>query len=140
MEGRGRIVSEEGRAVDTKRTIVIRTTAVELAAEIDANETGEKIFAILPVSSRASRWGDEIYFSIPLSMPRAPDARDIVEAGELGFWPDGSAFCIFFGKTPVSRGDEIRTASPVNIFGRVIDDPKLLASVQDGEEITIDTR
>jgi hypothetical protein len=140
MEYRGRIVSEESQAVDTKRTIVIRAGALELAAEIDGNETGDKIYAMLPVSSRANRWGDEIYFSIPLTLPRAPDARDVVEAGELGFWPDGSAFCVFFGKTPVSRGDEIRAASPVNIFGRVIGDPSVLTSVRDGETITVDKR
>ena len=91
--------------------------AWRLSARIYENETGDAILGILPISGRANRWGDEIYFSIPARLGRAPDARDIVRMGELGYWPDGNALCIFFGKTPVSRGDEIRAASPVNIFG-----------------------
>ncbi len=126
--------------MDEKRTVVIRAGALELTAEIYGNETGDRILAILPVTSPANRWGDEIYFSIPLSLPRAPDARDVVYVGELGYWPNGNSFCIFFGKTPMSRGDEIRAASPVNIFGRVMDDPTLLASVNDGQEITVERR
>jgi hypothetical protein len=126
--------------VDENRTVVIRAHGLELAAEIYHNETGDKILAGLPIAGRANRWGDEIYFSIPLSLPRAPDARDVVQAGELGYWPDGNSFCIFFGKTPISRGDEIQAASPVNIFGRVTGDPTLLASVNDGQEITVDRR
>jgi hypothetical protein len=129
-----------GQVVDAKRTVVIRAGALELTAEIYGNETGDRILSILPVSSFANRWGDEIYFSIPLSLPRAPDARDVVHSGELGYWPNGNSFCIFFGKTPMSRGDEIRAASPVNIFGRVTDDPTLLVSVNDGQEITVERR
>lgn len=124
--------------VHVERNVIIRAGGLALSARIYENETGSAILGILPISGRANRWGDEIYFSIPLVLGRAPDARDVVHLGELGYWPDGNALCIFFGKTPVSVGDEIRAASPVNIFGVVADDPALLSSVPDGSPITID--
>ncbi len=124
--------------VHVERNVIIRTGGLALPARIYENETGSAILGILPISGRANRWGDEIYFSIPLVLGRAPDARDIVQRGELGYWPDGNALCIFFGKTPVSLGDEIRAASPVNIFGDITDDPALLSSVPEGSPITID--
>ena len=124
--------------MDSKRTILIRAAGLELKAEVLPNETGDKILSILPIVSHAQRWGEEIYFSIPLSLPRAADAREVVAAGELGYWPDGTSFCIFFGRTPVSRGDEIRAASPVNVFGRIVADWGQLTAVGDGQEISVD--
>jgi uncharacterized protein len=121
-----------------EHAVVIRAGDLALPARIYENETGSAILGILPIAGRANRWGDEIYFSIPLTLGRAPDARDAVRMGELGYWPDGNAFCIFFGKTPVSRGDEIRAASPVNIFGMIDGDPAVLSAVDDGSPITID--
>jgi uncharacterized protein len=121
-----------------ERSVLIRAGNLALSARIYENETGDAILGILPIAGRVNRWGDEIYFSIPLALGVAPDARDVVRMGELGYWPDGSSFCIFFGKTPVSRGDEIRAASPVNIFGMVTGDPTLLSAVADGSPIAID--
>jgi hypothetical protein len=121
-----------------KRRIAIRAGDLTLFAQIYENETGNAILDILPIVGQANRWGDEIYFSIPLSLNRDPDARDVVQMGELGYWPDGNALCIFFGKTPMSHGDEIRAASPVNIFGMVTDDPTLFAAVDDGTRIAVD--
>jgi hypothetical protein len=120
-----------------KHRITIASGEIMMSAELFDNETGRAIGSILPITGSVSRWGDEIYFSIELDLPRAPDARDVVRAGELGYWPDGSSFCIFFGKTPASRGDEIRAASPVNIFGRIVGDPSTLGGVPDGAAITI---
>ncbi|RLC11552.1 MAG: hypothetical protein DRI24_18620, partial [Deltaproteobacteria bacterium] len=76
----------------------------------------------LPIKSTANVWGDEIYFDIPVIMDSEPDAREIVAVGDLGYWPVGSAFCIFFGPTPVSQGEEPHAYSPVNIFGKVVGD------------------
>jgi uncharacterized protein len=121
-----------------KRRVLIHAGDLALTAEIYENETGDAILDILPIEGAANRWGDEIYFTIPLSLARAPDAREIVNKGELGYWPDGSSFCIFFGKTPMSRADEIRAASAVNIFGMVTDDSTVLTAVPDGCRITID--
>jgi len=120
------------------RNVIIYAGDATLSAQIYENDTGDAILEILPIAGRVNRWGDEIYFSIPLALGRAADAREVVEKGELGYWPDGSSFCIFFGKTPVSRGDEIRAASPVNIFGMVEGDLAVLSTVVDGARITVD--
>jgi hypothetical protein len=68
----------------------------------------------------------------------AEDAREVVAAGDLGYWPPGTAFCIFFGPTPMSRGEEIRPASPVNVFGRVIGDFSVFKRVASGTEVSVE--
>ncbi len=123
--------------MDETMKITIRSGAVVAEAQLLDSETGHAIASILPITGSVNRWGDEIYFDIPLKLALATDARDLVEAGELGYWPDGRAFCIFFGKTPMSRGDEIRAASRVNIFGRIIGDATVFKTIADGAEITI---
>lgn len=120
-----------------KKGIIIRTGEIEVKSEIILNETGKAIYSKLPIKSTVNRWGEEIYFSIPLEIPRSSDAREVVELGELGYWPEGSAFCIFFGKTPSSRGDEIRAASPVNIFGKIDGDAKVFLEVEGGSQISV---
>jgi hypothetical protein len=119
------------------KRIGISVEGIVLEAEILPNETGEAIYTALPITGVVNRWGEEIYFAIPLDLALSPDARDVVEFGELGYWPQGKAFCIFFGKTPASWGDEIRAASPVAVFGKVDGDARVLADVPDGAEITI---
>ena len=119
------------------KRIEVRVEGIALEAEIMPNETGEAIYTALPITGVVNRWGEEIYFTIPLDLPLSPDARDVVESGELGYWPQGKAFCIFFGKTPASRGDEIRAASPVTVFGKIDGDAGILTDVPDGAEITI---
>ncbi len=118
----------------------IRMTAggVTATATLADNATADAIWSALPLAGRVNRWGDEIYFAIPVSLPQANDARQIMEAGELGYWPPGTAFCIFWGPTPASQGDEIRAYSPVNPFGRLEGDPTSLSSVADGMEIWIE--
>jgi hypothetical protein len=87
--------------------------------------------------AEANTWGDEVYFEIPVYL-EAEDPQEVVQMGDLGYWPPGHAMCIFFGRTPVSRGEEIRPASPVNVFGRVIGDPTVFKAVRDGEKITVE--
>ena len=121
------------------RIRVSTPSAGEVYAELsDENpETARAIWEALPIEGRASTWGDEIYFSIPVEAgPENP--REVVEMGDLGYWPPGSAFCIFFGPTPASRGDEIRPASPVNVFGRVEGDPRVFKKVRPGEAVTLE--
>jgi len=111
-----------------------------LEAEIleDKNpKTAKAIWDALPFETRASAWGDEIYFSIPVKLS-AEKAQPTVEFGDLGYWPPGQGFCIFFGPTPISRGNEIRPANPVNVFGKVKGDPKILKKVKDGDKIRIE--
>ena len=118
--------------------IKIRTGNISLEAVLNDSETAKLIYEKLPVTGEANCWGDEIYFEIPVSASLETDARDIVEIGELGFWPPGSAFCIFFGKTPASKEGEIRAASPINIIGKITEDTKILKNVMDGEKVLIE--
>jgi len=122
-----------------KQIKIITPSTGEVDAELsDENpRTAQAIFDALPIEGRANTWGDEIYFSIPVEV-EAETPRDVVELGELGYWPPGSAFCIFFGPTPASRGNEIRPASPVNVFGRVSGDPKIFKKVKSGETVRIE--
>lgn len=117
--------------------IVITMNGIEFPAALNDTATARAIAQVLPIESRASRWGGEIYFSVPVNAGIESGAREVVEAGELGYWPRGSALCIFFGPTPLSQGDEIRAASAVNIIGRVGGALDKLWDVPDGAEVTI---
>jgi len=119
------------------RKIVITAGAVSAHATLDDRRTADRIWDALPLEHRGSVWGDEIYFSIPVACdPESP--REIVEAGDLGYWPPGSAFCIFFGPTPASRGSEIRPASPVNVFGRLDGDPAVFKAVRSSAVVRVE--
>jgi uncharacterized protein len=118
------------------KKIQIRAGAIELAAQLNNGKTAQAIWETLPIKGRVNVWGDEIYFSIPLSL-ELEAGQELVNIGELGYWPDGNAFCIFFGPTPVSRGDEIRPASSVTVFGKVVGDATAFKKVAAGTEIVI---
>ena len=122
-----------------KRIKITTPSTGEVHAELtdESPRTAQAIWDALPLEARASTWGDEIYFSIPVDAePENP--REVVERGDLGYWPPGSAFCIFFGPTPASRGGEIRPASPVNVFGRILGDPTIFKKVRGGEKISVE--
>ena len=116
--------------------IRIQAGSVSMEAELNDSATARQVAAALPIQARANTWGDEIYFAIPVRAG-AEHPREVVELGDLGYWPPGTAFCIFFGPTPASRGQEIRPASPVNILGKLKGDPTALRAVRDGEPVTI---
>jgi hypothetical protein len=118
------------------RRIEIRAGNVRVMGELNDTLTADAIWRALPFSAEGNTWGDEIYFSIPVQLG-AENARAVVNLGDLGYWPPGTAFCIFFGRTPVSKGEEIRPASPVNVFGCISGDLKALRQVKDGETLTI---
>jgi len=102
-----------------------------------APKTVEVIAKSLPLEGIARRWGEEVYFEIPVEA-EAENPVEVVEAGDIGYWPPGRALCIFFGPTPASRSpDEIRPASPVNPVGRILGDPRAFAAVRDGERIHV---
>ncbi len=119
------------------KKIKIRGGKLEMEAELNDSKTAEAVWKALPVRASANTWGDEIYFSIPVEC-KEEDSQEVVNMGELGYWPPGKAFCIFFGRTPASQGDEIRPASPVNIIGKVSGDAKEFKKVKSGSEITIE--
>jgi len=121
----------------SERQIRIRAGQVQAIAELNDSKTADAIWKALPISAPASTWGDEIYFSIPVNL-QGEEPQAVVALGDLGYWPPGTAFCIFFGPTPMSRGQEIRPASPVNVFGRILGDPKVFQKVRDGETVTIE--
>ena len=120
------------------RRLRIRAGQVEAAADLVASPTADAIWLALPIQGRANRWGDEIYFEIPVQRAAAPDARDVVQSGEIAYWPPGAAFCIFFGPTPASRGDEIRAASPVNVVGQIDGDAAVFKRVRGGTAVILE--
>jgi hypothetical protein len=120
------------------RRIRISAGGITASATLNDNATADAIWEALPITAQASRWGDEIYFEIPVRLPQSDDARDVVQAGELGYWPVGHAFCLFWGPTPASQGDEPRAYSPVNVFGRLEGDPRTFDSVPGGTKIKIE--
>ena len=110
---------------------------VEITAELRDTPTAQAIYRSLPIRSRARTWGEEVYFSVPVSAALEPDARELVEAGELAFWVEGECIAIGFGRTPISRGDEIRLAARTNIWADAIDDVRALSAVGPGDEIVL---
>ncbi|MBL7199157.1 MAG: hypothetical protein ISS56_03320 [Anaerolineae bacterium] len=117
--------------------IVITAGSVAMEAELNDRPTARQIWEALPIEGSASTWGDEIYFEIPVIAAQEPDAREQVEVGELGYWPVGHAFCIFFGPTPVSTDQRPRAYSPVNILGRVSGEATAFRSVRSGTRVSI---
>lgn len=120
-----------------ERTIRITAGSVSAEARLDGSRTAEAIWKALPLTAKAETWGNEVYFAIPVHL-KEESPKDVVEMGDLGYWPPGNAFCIFFGPTPDSRGDEIRPASPVNVFGRVVGGAKVFKKVRSGADVRIE--
>ena len=118
------------------REISITAGSVQVSGELNDSETAQAIWDALPISASGNTWGDEIYFRIPVSAD-PQDLNEVVEFGDLAFWPPGNAFCIFFGPTPASRGDEIRAASGVSVVGRITGDAALLRQVSANAPVTI---
>ncbi|MBI4451931.1 hypothetical protein HY637_00750 [Candidatus Woesearchaeota archaeon] len=118
--------------------IKIFCNELEIEAELDSTATAKEIYNALPLDGSANRRGDEIYFVIPVRIDAEKDATDIVEIGDVAYWPEGSCFCIFFGKTPDSTEHEIKAASKVNVFGKIIGDLSILKTVKNGDLIVIE--
>jgi uncharacterized protein len=120
------------------RRMRINVGAVSLIAELNDSPTAGAIHDALPLEAAAQTWGEEIYFPIPVAAKLEDTAVTVVAVGDLGYWPTGRAFCIFFGPTPASRGDEIRPASAVNLVGKVLGDAKAFRTVEDGELVRLE--
>lgn len=120
-----------------ERKIRIRAGDVTVTATLNDSATADAIWEALPIEARASTWGDEIYFGIPIDLPE-DNGQEIVQMGDIAYWPPGSAFCIFFGPTPMSRGTEIRPASAVNVVGHIEGDPLGFRRVSSGARVAIE--
>tara|TARA_B100001245_G_C22603860_1_gene298917 strand:- start:32 stop:436 length:405 start_codon:yes stop_codon:yes gene_type:complete len=118
------------------RKLQITINNVEITAELCHNITANLLWESLPITSTANIWGDEIYFEVPFSVEEE-NGLEVVEIGDLAYWPPGSAICLFFGPTPLSRDSEIRPASPVNLVGKMLGDPMILKEAEPGDLITI---
>jgi len=126
--------------VSMERRIRITTKAagaVEAVMTSENPKTAEAIWTALPIKGNANTWGDEVYFSIPVSL-KEEKARAEVEVGSIAYWPPGKALCIFFGATPVSQHGEPRAYSPVNVFAKVTTDVAALKKVRDGDQLTVE--
>jgi hypothetical protein len=123
--------------VSDGRRVTITAGAVSVGAVLNASETADAIWEALPLEARANRWGDEIYFATPVRLG-SEDGQEVVEVGDLAYWPPGNAFCIFWGPTPASRGSEIRPASAVNVLGRIDGDATVFSSVRSGVTVRIE--
>ena len=119
------------------KSIRITAGAVQLEARLNDTQTAEAISEALPVTAPANTWGDEIYFGIPVTA-ELEQGKEVVDLGDLGYWPPGRAFCIFFGLTPASRGEEIRPASAVTVIGKVQGDVTLLQQVKSGTLVVME--
>jgi len=117
--------------------IKIKSGNVKVEAELNESYTAKRIFEKLPFSAIAKTWGGEVYFSIPVHLGEEK-GREEVEVGDVAYWPDGNAFCIFFGRTFASKNDKPRAASKVNIFGKIVGDTDSLKKIEDGTKIIVE--
>jgi hypothetical protein len=119
------------------RKIRIKAGLIEAVAELNDTRTAQAIWEALPIKARVNLWGEEVYFSIPVSL-KLEVGQELVSAGDLGYWPEGNAFCIFFGPTPISRGNEIRPASAVTVFGKITGEATIFKQVASGAKVIIE--
>ncbi len=120
-----------------ERRITITSGSLRVDGMLYTSPTADAVWNCLPLHASVHTWGDEIYISIPVQVDLDADAQEVVEIGDMGYWPSGAALCIFFGPTPVSRPGEIRPASAVNVFGKVTGDTERFKKIADGSAITI---
>ncbi|GAA2739084.1 cyclophilin-like fold protein [Kitasatospora cinereorecta] len=112
--------------------------AGQATAELRSTPTAEALWAVLPISSRANTWGDEVYFDTAVSVAREADAEQVVEPGTVAFWTDGDSLALPYGPTPISRDGECRLASACNILGVLDQDPQVLRTVRSGDSIRVE--
>jgi len=119
--------------------VIITAGSAKVEARLNDSATAGAIAKALPIRAKASRWGNEIYFTIPVSMPEEESASDVVPKGAIAYWPPGRALCFFFGPTPASEGDECRAASAVNVAGNIEGSLEGLGDVRDGDPVEVRT-
>ena len=121
-----------------ERRISIAASDQRLTAVLGDTATADAVWSALPIEAPANTWGDEIYFDTSVQAEEESDSREVVDLGDIGYWPPGPSLCLFFGPTPMRRGDEIRPASAVNVIGKIDGDPTVLKRVRAGERVVIE--
>lgn len=120
------------------KTIRVTVSDWSFTAELNDAPTAARIAETLPIEGVGSCWGDEIYFSIPVDCGASPGDRADFEVGDLGYWPPGNAFCIFYGPTPASNDDAPRMASPGTPIGRIQGDVSALKQASSGVHVRLE--
>jgi uncharacterized protein len=110
-----------------------------MEATLNDTPSARKVAAALPIRASFNTWGDEIYFTIPVDAELDDSAQEVVETGDLGYWPPGQAFCIFFGQTPVSQPGKIMPASAVNLIGKVEGDATRFKDVMRQQHVVLES-
>lgn len=119
------------------REVEISVGSVPIRVKLLDTPTADAIWQALPIDSRALTWGEEVYFDVPVECASEAGAKDVVAAGDIAYWPDGKAIAIGFGPTPISRGNEIRLASPCNIWAQATGDVRALKVVSSGADVSV---
>ena len=121
-----------------ERRISVTAGDVAVTATLNDSDTAGLLWDALPLEASANTWGDEIYFRIAVQADEEDGASDVVEMGAVAYWPPGQALCLFFGRTPASRGDEIQAASAVNMMGAIDGDATVLKQVRSGTRVVVE--
>jgi hypothetical protein len=120
-----------------ERRILIEAGEIRREAALVDSKAATVIWDSLPIESTCNTWGEEVYFDISISLALDETAKEVVDMGDVGYWPPGTALCIFFGPTPASRGNEIRPASAVNIVGKMVGDPTVFKKASPGAKVAV---
>ena len=121
-----------------ERRISVTAGDVSITAALNDSATADLVWDALPLEASANTWGDEIYFRIAVQADEEDGASDVVDMGAVAYWPPGQALCLFFGRTPASRGDEIQAASAVNMMGAIDGDATVLKQVRSGTRVVVE--
>jgi hypothetical protein len=118
-------------------SIVIESEGKRIEVWLNESQAAKELVEKLPIESRASLWGEEVYFLIRPRLTPDKNAKEEVRVGDLAFWPPGPGLCLFFGKTPASKGNEPRAANPVTVIGQVVSNIEDLRKIKNKDKIVV---
>ena len=118
----------------------VRITAGKLALEAELRDTPttRALAEVLPFEASAQTWGEEIYFTTPVSATLEPDAKQVVDPGTVCFWTEGDALALPYGRTPISTDERPKLAARCNVLGTLVDDPHTLSGIKAGAKIRVE--